>query len=934
MSVDIGTAEGKLSLDTSDFDSKLKSSFQNFDSMIGKMETSATTQQSTLSKMGQSISQFGTAWSIGITQPITEAGKAIYSVGSEFDSNMSKVKAITQATGEDFENLRQKAIDLGRDTVFSSSEVSDAMVEMGKAGWDTQQIIDGMAGVLDAASASGENLSSVSTIMADTITNFGLAAEDSAHVADVLTQAANAGTISISDLGESFKYIGPVANTLGISFEDVSTALLAMSKSGIRGSQAGTSLRTMLTNLVNPTDKMTAAMQELGIEITNEDGSFRSLDDILSQLRSSMAGMTDDQKAQYAAILANKTGMSGLLSILNLSQDEYDKLAASIDNCGGVAQQTADVMQDNLANDVEQLTGSLESLAIQIMDNLNPYLRALVQWLESVVDWFSQLDPGIQNVITVIVALAAAIGPLLVVLGSIISGAMQVNAALGSIGKAFQALGNIPSLLGVISKAASGAFAAITSPIAIVIAIIGALVAAFIYLWNTNEDFRNAITEIWSGIVETLSSFFSGIAERLNALGINFDTIITALTNAWNVFCSFLAPVFIAAFGIIQTVLETVTGILTGLLDIFIGLFTGNWDQFLQGVYEVFSSIWNGICSFLSTMLEMLAGLGKAFCDNFGNIILAGLEAVYNFFNSIITNIVNFVTDSWNNILNTISSVMDTISSTISSVWTSIVLIVTAFLNNLWNAVVNAFNNVVNTIKNALDQAKQAVSSAIDNILNFFRNLPGNILSALGNLGNLLWSAGTSIINGLWNGMKSAASGFFNWVGGIANTIKSLKGPLPKDKKLLVEEGQAIIEGLGRGMEDKFGDVEKQVSGMAEDIQKDFDDGFGDIDVGVKAKIDNVDYSSLKKFVNDVESAYDAANAFNDSTFETSKYYSNSIDYDKLAYKLYEVLQESPIRNDVIVQMDDGDVIMDSERVGRKVAPVVSRVISKDVKKR
>ena len=199
----------------------------------------------TLENIGGKISSVGTSLTQHVTVPILAAGTAIVKTAGDFDQSMAEVKAITQASGEEFESLRDLAIDLGAKTAYSAVECADAMTEMGKAGWSTSQILDGMGGVLDAAASSGEGLASVSTIVADAVSGFGLEAADASRVADILAHAANTGTIDIADLGETFKYVAPMAQSMGLSIEDVSTAATAMSMAGIKGSQAGTSLRRM-----------------------------------------------------------------------------------------------------------------------------------------------------------------------------------------------------------------------------------------------------------------------------------------------------------------------------------------------------------------------------------------------------------------------------------------------------------------------------------------------------------------------------------------------------------------------------------------------------------------------------------------------------------------------------------------------------------------
>ena len=476
-----------------------------------------------LQDVGSKVEDVGKSL-LPVTAALTGVGAAGLKVATDFEKAMSGVQAITGATGEEFEKLRETAIDLGATTTFSSGEVAEAMTEMAKAGWSTTQIIDGMAGVLDATAASGESLGTVSTIVADAITGFGLSAKDSARVADLMTQAANSGTIGVSDLGESYKYVAPLAQSMGLSIEDVTTALSAMSMAGIKGSQAGTSLRTVLANMAKPSKTVATAMEELGLSITNSDGSFKSLDQIITVMRTEFSGLTEDQRAYYATALAGKEGMSGLISLLNLTQEEYDALSASMSNCSGIAGETAAVMQDNLQSKVEQLGGSLESLAIKLSEYVIPYLTGLVEKITAAVEAFTNLSPGVQKAILVIAGIVAAIGPLLVVVGKVIS-------AVGTI------LTILPKLAGVLNVV-KAAFAVLNTtmlanPIMLVIAAIAALVAAFLYLWNNCEEFRQFWIDLWEKIKAAASKAFSdigqGIEDTVNYIG---ESIMNGFNNA------------------------------------------------------------------------------------------------------------------------------------------------------------------------------------------------------------------------------------------------------------------------------------------------------------------------------------------------------------------------------------------------------------------
>lgn len=316
------------------------------------------------------------------------AGYAI-KVGSDFEQGMSNVAAISGATGEELDKLTEKAKEMGAKTKFSAQESTEAFEYMAMAGWKTEDMLNGIEGIMNLAAASGESLATTSDIVTDALTAFGLTAADSTHFADVLAQASSNANTNVGMMGETFKYVAPVAGSLGFSVEDCAVAIGLMANSGIKASQAGTSLRQIFTNLVKPTDQMQTAMDELGISITDAGGNTKSLDALMGDLRNSFSGLTDSQKAQYAATIAGQEGMSALLAIVNASETDFNALKDSIYNADGAAQEMAETMQDNLKGAVEELGGGLETFAIQVYEKMEGPLRGAVEYASECVDRLS-----------------------------------------------------------------------------------------------------------------------------------------------------------------------------------------------------------------------------------------------------------------------------------------------------------------------------------------------------------------------------------------------------------------------------------------------------------------------------------------------------------------------------------------------------------------
>ena len=283
---------------------------------------------------------------------------------------MSTVQAISGATGDELVALTDKAKEMGANTKFSATEAAEAMQYMAMAGWKTDDMLNGIEGIMNLAAASGEDLATTSDIVTDALTAFGLTAQDSAHFADILAQASSNANTNVSMMGETFKYVAPVAGAMGYSAEDVATAVGLMANSGIKASQAGTSLRTMLSRMAKPTKEVQAAMDALGISLTDSDGNMKSFHEVMGDLRAGFGGLSEAESITMATMLGGQEAMSGLLAIVNASDADYQKLTDSISACDGAAASMADTMQNNLEGQFTILGSTAQGLALEVYDSI------------------------------------------------------------------------------------------------------------------------------------------------------------------------------------------------------------------------------------------------------------------------------------------------------------------------------------------------------------------------------------------------------------------------------------------------------------------------------------------------------------------------------------------------------------------------------------
>ena len=704
-----------------------------------------------MESVGNSIAGAGKSM-MPLTLAIGGVGTAAVKTAADFDAGMSQVAAISGATGDDLEALRDKAREMGSKTKFSASEAASAMEYMAMAGWKTGDMLGGIEGIMNLAAASGEDLATTSDIVTDALTAFGLSAEDSGHFADILAAASSNANTNVSMMGETFKYCAPIAGALGFSAEDTAEAIGLMANAGIKSTQAGTALRTIMNNLTGEVKISGKAIGDVTIATTNADGSMRDLSDILADCRTAFSGLSESEKAQAAETLVGKNAMSGFLALMNAAPEDIDKLSNAIDNCDGTAESMAATMQDNLAGQLTILKSQLEELAISFGEILMPAIRSIVSHIQGFIDKLNGMDESQKKAIITIGLVVAAIGPLLVIIGTVIS---KVGVAMQGFVKLAGAFNKIKAAAsagtGIFGKLGA-AIGGVSAPVLAVVAVIAVLVAAFVHLWNTNEGFREAILGTWEKIKTTVSNFVEGIRERLAALGISFSDIAETIKAIWNGLCAVLAPIFEGAFNAIANVLQTVLGVITGILDVFIGLFTGNWEQVWTGVKEIFSSIWEGIKGAFQNAIDTIRGIADAVLGWFGTSWNDVWSSVKAFFEGIWNGIASFFSGIWNGILNTVTTVLNAIKSVITTVWNAVKTTITTVLNSIKSTVTSVWNAIKSTVTSVLNGIKSTVSSIWNGIKSTISSVAEGIKSTVSSAFNAVKSTATSV----WNSIKTA----------------------------------------------------------------------------------------------------------------------------------------------------------------------------------
>ena len=809
--------------------------------------------------IGKSKSAFGKLGGVastavkGIIAGVAAAGTALIGMGTaavnmgmKFEAQMSIVKSIAGASADEMVRLADKAKYMGATTQFTAVEAGQALEFMAQAGWKTNEMLDGLEGVMYAAGSSGESLASVANIVADGLTAFGLAADQSSRFADVLARASADTNTSIAMLGESFTYAAPVAGALKFAIEDTATALGLMANAGIKGSVAGTSLRAMLSNLANPTKKQAAALGELGISLTDNEGNMKSLNSIMEDFRESMAGMAPDQQAFYAATIAGDRAMAGLLAIVNTAPDKFDELSASIANSTGAAKEMNEIRLDNLKGDITILKSAVEGLGIQFYESVNSPLREIaktgIEMIGELSDAFSEgglsgmvgkLGSVFSRVITDIAGAAPKIiDAALALVSSFITGIQDNLPEIleSGMGMLESLIMGISQMLPQLAKAAVDIIVGLATSLSkslpeLIPTAVEAILTLITGLIDNLPMILDAALQLIQGLAEglikalpifikALPKIITGLVDfLLKSIPMIIDAAITLFTSLVDAL-----PEIIDA--IVEALPELISGIVTGLLS--------NIPAIIDAGIKLFTALFTATPQIISEIVkklpEIIDGIIKGFSDGFKdvNLLDSGKEIINGLFDGIKT----AFSEAWASIEALFTSIIDSVKSifgiqspskVFGEIAENIILGLVNVLETLpqavWDAIVDAIDKVAKWGSDMVSKGRAAATNVINRISGVLSGLPDKV----------------------WNAIKAAISKMIQWGKDmVANGKKAADDTVAKVKDIfstlpgkLVKIGEDLVKGLWNGIKNVTQWVLDKIKGFGNDILNGIKNIFG-----------------------------------------------------------------------------------------------------------
>ena len=815
-------------------------------------------------KVGQAVQTAGQHM-MKVTTAIGGVAAASVTVAANFEQQMSKVQAISGATAEDTDRLTESARQWGRDTKYSATEAGEAFEYMALAGWKTDDMLEGIGGILNLAAASAMDLGTASDIVTDYLTAFGLSAKDAGKFADEMAYAMSHSNTTTEALGEAYKNCAATAASMGYSVEETTAVLMTMANAGVRGGEAGTALNAIMTRLATDTKGCATELSKYGVEVYDAQGNMNSLSSILTGVRGVWNNLTDEQQANLAKTIAGTNQFSALQTIMSGLSDEaiasgmsFSDYSEALQNCDGTASDMAATMQDNLLGRLTQLKSKLEDVGITIGNSLMPFMEKAVAKIGELADKFASLSPQQQETILKIAGVVAALGPLLTITGKAITVSGQISKGVGKVVGKLAEMGTTAGGATGGMSVLKGALTAITSPVGIAIAAIAGITAVVVTLWKTNEDFRNKITEIWNRIKSVFTEFGQHITDKLNSLGFDFENFGEVVKAIWEGFCNVLAPIIEGVFNNIAIFIETTLNVITGVFDFFVSLFTGDWQGCWDAVKSIFESVWNGLKEYIGNILNTIKGVADAFLGLFGT----SWDEVWNSIKTTFENI-------WNGIVSFFSGILDGIVNTVTTVWTAISTTISDVLTGIWNTFSNIFTTIRDFVSTVFETIKNVITVVIMAIAEFFsaafqiitapfrfiwENCKDTIITvwdAIKEKINTVITAVQNIITTVWNAVSNVFSTVWNAISGVITTVWNA---ISTRIQTTLQTIQNIITTVWNAVSNVFSTVWNAISTTVSTIVNNIKNTITTVLNAVKTTVSNI-FNSVKSTVSSVWNA-------------------------------------------------------------------------------
>lgn len=800
--------------------------YLNFDTKIN--ESGFNKGISNLSKIA--TTGLGVAVGNAITKVVDKVGSigtAAVKVGMNFEAEMSKVASISGATGDEFQKLIDKAKEMGSKTKFSATESAQAMEYMAMAGWKTQDMVGGLKGIMDLAAASGEDLATTSDIVTDALTAFGLKASDSTHFADVLAKASSNANTNVAMMGETFKYVAPVAGALGYSVEDCSVAIGLMANSGIKASQAGTSLRQMLSRMAKPTDEAQAAMDKLGVSLTDSAGNMKSLDTVMGDLRNGFKGLSKAEQTQLAASLAGQEAMSGLLAIVNASDGDFDKLKNSIYNCKDAAANMAAVAQDNLAGQITSLKSKAEGLGIAFYGSIQEPLKELasvgVKALEDLNNAYTSngfvgFINEIGNKVPLLQSFTDAIAGLAEKTKSMSTDELmnlgKTAAVLAGAGPVISLFG---SQIGNVQTAVEG-FSGLTTG---VLSELGKLPKGFKSATKSATNFQKDFTGSLKGLGSAITGPFQVLTPKLSAtvgkigkvvsgvpgkiggavgkIGSAIASKIPRITSAFSLLGD-TAGYLGAWGGQVGSALQGVLGTVAGFIPSFVGLM--NFGAVAAVVVAGLGLVYSQFGTQIDQILLMVQTKGPEIISNFGAGITAALPGLISSGATLILGLMNAITANLPSLISVGASIIATLVSSLGAQLPQLIPAAVQMILTLVESLISNLPQLITSGLQLMEGLAQGIANAIPQVAAKAPAIIGKLTSTIiTNLPKII-QTGVKIITQLAVGL---VQGIPALLGKIPSMISQIKNAFTSVNWGSV--GMNIISGIASGISSAVGSL-------------------------------------------------------------------------------------------------------------------------------